>query len=158
MPCDEQMLKTLYPLRSQIGSLVINKDRIPLHHGSQFLETSLQKLEALSITSDIGWENGSEDMPLARLRRLFGGSLPRLLKLFIPECTPWPHNDFKNLTLPCLYNQSALEEELPDLLQTLRGSPNIEELYIRQHECSKWIEVIPPNLGGRVGGSPSQVE
>ena len=145
--CGGVMLGMLSPLESRIHSLVIHKDMFPLRRSCQFLEARLPALETLSITSNTGWENESEDIPLARLRPLFRGGTPHLRRLFIPECTPWPNNDFKDLKLLCLYNQSALEEELPELLQMLRGSPNIEELYLRQHESSEWIEDLPPNLG-----------
>jgi len=101
----------------------------------------------LTITSDVGWENGSFDLPLTRLRTLFVGELAPLRRLFIPEGTPWPYNDFMNLKFLCLYNQPTLENELPELLEMLRGSPTIEELYIRQRENSDWMENPPSNLG-----------
>lgn len=145
--CYDIMFDLLLPVGPRINSLIIHKDWILPHGQCQFLEVSLQELETLSITSDIGWENQNEDEPQKRLRALFEGRLPRLRQLFIPEYTPWPNNDFKDLTLLCLYNQSALEYELPNLLQMLRGSPNLEELYIRQHENSHWIEYPPPNPG-----------
>ena len=136
----------LVPVRSRIRSLIIHKKWILPDH-CRFLEDPLPELETLSIISDIGWENHSDGQPQTRLRLLFKNELPRLRQLFIPEYTPWPNNDFKNLTFLCLYNQSALEEELHELLRMLRGSPNLEELYIRQHECSDWIEDLPSNLG-----------
>jgi len=145
--CDNEMLGMLAPLGLQIHSLVIHKDRLPLHGSCDFLEGSLPILETLSITSDIGWENDSKDEPETRLMALFKGGLDSLRQLFIPECTPWPHNDFKNLRLICLYNQSALEYELPELLGMLRGSPELEELYLRQHESSEFIGELPQNLG-----------
>jgi hypothetical protein len=142
------MFDLLVPVGSRIHSLTIHEDWIPSHDRCQFVESSLSELEALSITSDYGWENGSEeDQPQRRLKALFKHGLPRLRQLFIPVYTPWPHNDFKNLRLLCLYNQSALELELPNLLSMLRGSPNLEELYIRQHETSQWIMDLPSDLG-----------
>ena len=146
-PCDGMMFDLLVPVRSRIRSLMIHGDRILLHDRCQFMEGPLSELETLSITSNVGWEDGSEDRPQRRLKALFERGLPRLCQLFIAEYTPWPHNDFKNLRLLCLYNQSALELELPDLFRMLRGSPNLEELYIRQHETSIWIYTSPQNLG-----------
>ena len=145
--CDNMMFDMLVPLGSQIRSLVIHKDRLPLRDSCSFLEGSLPKLETLSITSNIGWENESKDEPETRLMELFKGGLPSLRQLFIPECTPWPHNEFKDLRLICLYNQSAFEYELPELLEMLRGSPELEELYLRQHESSEWTQELPQNLG-----------
>ena len=114
-----EMVDLLVPVGRRIHSLIIHKDWIPSHDASLFMECSLPELETLSITSDIGWENESIGEPRKRLRALFRGGLPRLRRLFIPEYTPWPHNEFKNLTLLCLYNQYAIEEELPELLQML---------------------------------------
>ncbi|KAF9642662.1 hypothetical protein BDM02DRAFT_1976057 [Thelephora ganbajun] len=145
--CHDVLFDLLVPVGSRIHSLIIHKDLIPPRGRSLFVEGSLPELETLSITSGIGWENESDNEPQRRLRALFRGGLPRLRKLFIPEYTPWPHNDFKNLTSLCLYNQSALEEELCELLQMLRGSPNLEELYVRQHESSDWIDDPPLDLG-----------
>lgn len=145
--CGSEMRNPLVPTRSRIHTLIIHKKWIPPIGDCQFIGGSLPGLETLSITSDIGWESGSENQPKTRLRTLFRGGLPRLRQLFIPEYTPWPNNDFKNLTVLCLYNQSALEEELLELLEMLRGSPNLEELYLRHHEDSDWIEDPPPNLG-----------
>ena len=145
-PCGDAMLGHLIPVRSRIGTLIIHKNWIP-PHPCPFMGCSLPELETLSITSNIGWENESQNKPKTRLRALFQNRLPRLRRLFIPEYTPWPNNDFKDLTLLCLYNQSALEEELPQLLQMLRRSPNLEELYLRQHEYSRSIDDPPPNLG-----------
>ena len=142
-----EMVDLLVPVGRRIHSLIIHKDWIPSHDASLFMECSLPELETLSITSDIGWENESIGEPRKRLRALFRGGLPRLRRLFIPEYTPWPHNEFKNLTLLCLYNQYAIEEELPELLQMLRGCPGLQELYIRQHEHSTWIQEPPPDLG-----------
>jgi len=144
-----RMLDMLVPLgmRTRIRNLIIHKKWIPLGGRCQFLDASLPNLETLAITSDIGWENESNEELLARLRGVFKGGMPSLLRLFIPECTPWPNNNFKNLKLLCLYNQSGLELELPELLQMLRGSPTIEELYIRQREHSERINGPPPNLG-----------
>ena len=149
-PYDEKMmmLDPLVFVRTRMRSLIIHKDWIPPpHHLCRFIEEALPELETLSITSDVGWESGSECGSKRRLRALFKHGLPRLRELFIPEYTPWPHNDFKDLTFLCLYNQSALEEELPNLLHMLRGSPNLEELYVRQHEYSPWIDDPPSNLG-----------
>ena len=147
-PCDGMMLDLLLPVGPRMHSLIIHKDRFPPYGRCKFVEGPLPELETLSITSDVGWEDGDDGSgPQMRLRALFKGGLPRLRQLFIPEYTPWPNNDFKNLTLLCLYNQSALEEELPELLQMLRGSPNLEELYIRQHAYSSWIKDPPPNPG-----------
>jgi len=145
--CDKKMLNMLVPLGSQIRSLIIHKDRLALRGSCNFLEGCLPNLDTLSITSNIGWENESEVEPETRLMALFKGGLPNLARLFIPECTPWPHNDFKGLKFICLYNQSALECEIPELLEMLRGSPDIEELHIRQHEASEWILDFPPDLG-----------
>lgn len=97
----------------------------------------------LVMKSNTGWEGGGDDQPQLRLRALFEDGLPRFRQLFILRYTSWPHNYFKNLTFLCLYNQSALEG-LPELLQMLRGSPNLEELYIR---------LPTPAIGSR---SPSQ--
>ena len=138
------MLGMLCHLGSRIGSLIIHKKWIPLHGRYEFLEKGLPELEMLAITSDVGWENGSMDEPVTRLRTLFNSDSPRLRRLFIPESTPWPYNDFKNLKLLCLYNQSTLENELPELLQM---SPTIEELYIRQREYSDRMNSPPSNLG-----------
>ena len=145
--CDSMMFDLLLPVRPRIRSLIIHKKWIPPYGRCQFVEGPLPDLETLSITSDVGWENDMDNQPQRRLRAMFKGGLPRLCQLFIPGYTPWPNNDFKNLTFLCLYNQSALEEELPDLLQMLRGSPSLEELYIRQHQYSDWIEDPPPNPG-----------
>ena len=146
-PYVDLMLGMLYDLGSRIRRLIIHKKWIPFQGQCKFLEESLPELEMLAVTSDVGWENGSIDQPLTRLRTLFDGKLPKLRRLFIPESTPWPYNDFKNLKLLCLYNQSTLENELPELLQMLRGSPTIEELYIRQREYSDRMESPPSNLG-----------
>jgi len=146
-PCEDTMLDLLLPAALRIRSLTMHTNWIPPHNQCRFVLGPLPELETLSITSDIGWENKSDNQPQKRLRALFKAGLPRLRRLFIPECTPWPNNDFKNLTFLCLYNQSALEEELPELLQMLRGCPNLEELYIRQHESSYWIDDPPPNPG-----------
>jgi len=137
------MFSWLRHVGSRVHSLLIHKDRLSRRHGCWVPAGSLPNLETLSITSNVGWENGSDDKPGAELMALFEDGVPPLLKLFIPECTPWPNNNFKNLKLLCLYNQSGLELELPELLQMLRGSPKIEELYLRQHESSDWLEVPP---------------
>ena len=146
-PCLDLMLDMLYDLGSRIRRLIIHKKWIPTHDRCKFLAKPLPELEMLAITSDVGWENGSIDRPLTRVRRLFNGDLPRLRRLFIPESTPWPYNDFKNLKPLCLYNQFTLENELPQLLQMLRESPTIEELYIRQREYSHGMKSPPQNLG-----------
>lgn len=146
-----EMLNLLVPLRRRIHSFIIHTSLLPnINRPCGFFERPLPELETLSIISDTGWEPGNvndNSHPQKRLRVLFGGKLPRLRQLFIPEYTPWPDNNFKDLTLICLYNQLALEGELPELMQMLRGSPNLEELYIRLHEDGPWIDNPPDDIG-----------
>ncbi|KAF9784615.1 hypothetical protein BJ322DRAFT_1211533 [Thelephora terrestris] len=103
----------------------------------QFPEGSLPELETLSITSNNGLWDGSYPSSGERLEDLFKGGLPRHRRLFVAELTPWPNDDFKNLTLICLYNQSSLEEELPELLHMLRGSRAW-----RNCSCANMIEAV----------------
>jgi len=149
--CNDVMLNMLVPLGSQIRSLVIHNDRLP---PGGFPEGLLPNLETLSITSEVGWENHSIVEPQTRLMALFNGTPPSPHHLFIPECTPWPHNDFKGLKFLCLYNQPDLEYELPELLQMLRGSPDIEELYIRQYErMQRMARGLSPEFGPDLPGA-----
>ena len=145
--CGDVMFDLLVPAMSRIHSLTILVYWIPFHNWCRFLEGPLPELETLSITSNVGWGDEGGGRVRWGLGALFQNGLPCLRKLFISECTPWPNNDFKNLTFLCLYNQFALELELLDLLQMLRGSPNLEELYIRQSKRSCWIDDPPSNLG-----------
>lgn len=145
--CGEVIFDKLVSQGPRIRSLIIHKKWLPLHSRRRCIKGCLPGLETLSIVSETGWERGVIPPP-TRLTALFKDGLPRLRRLFIPEHTPWPHNDFKNLTCICLYNQSDLEEELPELLRMLRGSPNLEELYIRRPEYSSdWNRDPPSDLG-----------
>jgi hypothetical protein len=146
-PCSGVMLDLLVPARSRIHSLTIFVRLIPFHNRCQFVDDPLPELETLSITSSAGWGGGVDNRNRWELRALFKGELPRLRHVFISESTPWPSNHFKNLTFLCLSNQFALESELPNLLQMVRESPNLEELYVRQSKSSYWIRDPPPNLG-----------
>lgn len=137
----------LAPAIPRIQSLIIDIVWIPPHNRCQLLQGPLPELETLSITSGVGWEKTGAYVDKIELEALFQNGLPRLRQLFIAECIPWPSNDFKNLTCLCLYNQPDLEDQLTDLLQMLRRSPNIEELYIRQREESHRITTHPSNPG-----------
>jgi len=145
--CGDVMFDLLVPTTSRIHGLTVLVHLIPFYNWSRFLEGPLSELETLSITTNCGWGDRRGGRTRWRLRALFQNGLPRLRQLFISECTPWPNNDFKNLTFLCLYNQFALELELPELLQMLRGSPNLEELYVRQPKSGPWIRDPPSNLG-----------
>jgi len=139
---NDVILDTLVSLQPQIRSLIIHKDYIPLQPElrCQFLDGDMPVLDTLAIDSNISWSDYDE-LPTQPLRRLFKGELPSLRRLLLSGLTPWPNNDFKNLTFLCLYNLTDLESKLPELLGMLKQCPNIEELYIRQP--SDWIDDLP---------------
>ncbi|CCL98388.1 uncharacterized protein FIBRA_00383 [Fibroporia radiculosa] len=77
---------------------------------------------------------------------LFGGVMPRLTKLCIYPCEPFPQDQFRNLTRLHLIRQADQGTyTLPELLDTLRANPTLEELIL-------WA-AVPANCPGHREGS-----